>query len=207
MKIHDMFLDESNGHICFGKSIGDLIGTNGKNHLWDERKGTQIDTIVLHYISAAEVKPSSPFCEEAILKIFCDFGVSSHYLINRRGKVMRLVPEEKKAWHCGGSIMPEPDCRTGVNDFSIGIEIMATSVSGFTSLQYKSLSRLCFWIEKRYRKEFKYIGHEQIAGQRAVQLGLRKDVKIDPGPLFDWKRFLSVLDKYRTLLKNNIKRI
>jgi len=197
VKIHEMFLDESNRRVCCGKSIKELITAGGKKHLWDERKGNIIDTVVLHYISAVEVVPSTPFCEEAILKIFCDYSVSSHYLINRRGKIFQLVPEDKRAWHAGGSIMPEPDRRIGVNEFSIGIEIVATPSSGFTKLQYESLGKLCSLIEKRYCKEFTYTGHEHIAGQRAVKLGLRKDVKIDPGPLFDWELFKLMLDKYR----------
>jgi N-acetyl-anhydromuramyl-L-alanine amidase AmpD len=93
--------------------------------------------------------------------------------------------------------MPEPDNRIGVNDFSIGIELMATEKSGFTMLQYKSLCNLCDSIEMRYGRTFSYVGHDQIAGERAVALGLRKEIKQDPGNLFDWQYFSSCMEKLR----------
>ena len=154
--------------------------------------------VIVHYISASEVEPLRPFDTDEILKIFCDFGVSSHYLIGRHGGIIRLVPEQKRAWHCGGSIMPEPDLRTGVNDFSIGIELAATDSSGFTFSQYHSLCLLCNDIEIRYKKEFLYAGHDQVAGNKAVELGLRVDQKIDPGPLFDWFSFNTSIEKLRS---------
>jgi N-acetyl-anhydromuramyl-L-alanine amidase AmpD len=52
---------------------------------------------------------------------------------------------------------------------------------------------LCRDIEKRHGKKFNYVGHEDIAGKTAKRLGLRKDVKGDPGPLFDWTLFKKLL--------------
>jgi N-acetyl-anhydromuramyl-L-alanine amidase AmpD len=138
-------------------------------------------------MSAAGTKPRDPFRLEDILRLFVDFGVSSHYLIDREGVVRQLVPEERKAWHCGGSVMPPPDSRRGVNDFSIGVELVATAQSGYTDKQYDSCARLCVDIERR-RGRMRYVGHEDIAGERAVSLGLRTDAKLDPGPLFDWPK-------------------
>ena len=98
--------------------------------------------------------------------------------------------------------MPEPDNRTGVNDFSIGIELMATEKSGFTELQYKSLCNLCDSIETRYGRTFKYVGHDQVSGERAVSLGLRKEIKQDPGDLFDWQYFFFNMEKLRACRTN-----
>lgn len=89
--------------------------------------------------------------------------------------------------------MPPPDNRTMVNSFSIGIELVATPDSGFTKEQYESCVMLCKDIEKRHVGKFVYVGHEHIAGEAAVQKGLRKDVKVDPGPNFDWERFRTSL--------------
>jgi N-acetyl-anhydromuramyl-L-alanine amidase AmpD len=33
-----------------------------------------------------------------------------------------------------------------------------------------------------------------IAGERAVAMGLRKEPKVDPGPLFDWGFFHRIVD-------------
>lgn len=168
-------------------TVGERLGRTGADRLWEER-GSEIDTVVIHYISAVGLTPRTPYHLPTMLRIFCDYGVSSHYLIERRGRVWRLVPEEGKAWHCGGSIMPPPDDRAGVNDFAIGIELVATHHSGFTKRQYAALAALCRGIECR-RGSMKYVGHEDVAGRRAVELGLRREPKCDPGPLFDWEHF------------------
>jgi N-acetyl-anhydromuramyl-L-alanine amidase AmpD len=193
MKIIQCLLDTRNNARLGNATIAALVRAQGKKHLWDERPSPAADTIVLHYISAVKITPGRPFTLSRILKIFCDFGVSSHYLIRRNGAVLRLVPEEKKAWHAGGSIMPGPDKRMAVNNFSIGIELVATPDSGFTRKQYSACARICRDIEKRQGKKFKYVGHQDIAGKKARKLGLRKDIKHDPGPLFDWRLFKSLL--------------
>jgi Negative regulator of beta-lactamase expression len=189
MKITPCLLDVKNQIIIDKVPLGRHIVNLHKEHLWDDRVHAFIDTIVIHYASAADLDLKRRFDALLVMRIFCDLGVSSHYLINRRGGVYQLVPEKKKAWHCGGSIMPAPDSRQGVNEFSIGIELIATSVSGFTEKQYSSLGTLCADIEKRHGKKMTYIGHQDIAGTRAVDLGLRKDIKADPGKNFDWEKF------------------
>ncbi|MDR0307657.1 MAG: N-acetylmuramoyl-L-alanine amidase [Chitinispirillales bacterium] len=190
MKIHDCLLDIKNRVVVEYSTLGGIIVGSNKDHLWEERVNEQIDTVVIHCMSAVAIKLERPYDLNLLLKILCDYGVSSHYLISRKGKILRLVPEDKKAWHCGGSIMPEPDNRTGVNEFSIGIELAATNRSGFTDSQYDALCNLCIDIEKRHGKKMRYVGHDQIAGKRAVDLGLRKDRKVDPGPLFNWEFFM-----------------
>ncbi|MFP4013006.1 MAG: N-acetylmuramoyl-L-alanine amidase [Chitinispirillaceae bacterium] len=198
MNITDCLLDSHNRIPSGATTIGEKIVLSGKPHLWESRKDGVIDTVVIHYISAVEVDCRSPYELSSVLDIFCSYGVSSHYLINRGGNVYRLVPEDCKAWHAGASIMPPPDNRTGVNEFSVGIELMATHESGFTALQYRSLCRLCIDIEIRYGKKISYVGHDQIAGQRAVENGLRNEPKPDPGPLFDWDRFLNNMSGNRS---------
>jgi N-acetylmuramoyl-L-alanine amidase len=198
VRIQNILLDCNNEFRVLGCSLGDLIGNTGKKHLWDKREKSQIDVIVLHYISAAATCPLSPYDLGAILKIFCDYGVSSHFLIDRQGVVFRLVPEAEKAWHCGGSLMPAPDLRINVNEFSIGIELMATAQSGFTDLQYDSAVRLSLFLEQHFNVEFSYVGHDTIAGPEAVELGLRKELKVDPGSLFDWNLFRNNLSVLRS---------
>ncbi len=81
--------------------------------------------------------------------------------------------------------MPEPDNRTGVNDFSIGIELAGSEQKPFTQKQYRSLKSLLVQIKNRENIR-SILGHEDISGERAVSLGIRQDCKIDPGPFFDW---------------------
>jgi len=185
-RVTECLLDWRNSRLLEAETIGSRILISGRRRLWNPRR-IKPDTVVVHYISAVNIDPRLPFDEDLILKIFCDLGVSSHYLVGRDGAVLRLVPENCKAWHCGGSVMPSPDNRRMVNDFSIGIELAATAESGFTDEQYETLRILAAGLEERYGS-LAWCGHEDIAGTRAVELGLRTAAKTDPGPLFDWGR-------------------
>ncbi len=193
MKIVQCLLDINNEAPAGDSTLSSCIRRQNKEHLWEERAAQPVDTMVLHYISAKNIDSRRPFDLSLILRIFCDCGVSSHYLIDRTGTVLRLVPEDKKAWHAGGSVMPAPDSRTMANGFSIGIELVATPESGFTHEQYASCVLLCRDIERRHHRTFTYVGHQDIAGEAALKLGLRKEIKLDPGPLFDWNLFNRML--------------
>jgi N-acetylmuramoyl-L-alanine amidase len=185
--VTNCFLDISNTTAIDGTTFGALLSAKSRDHLWDNRPAKVIDTVVVHYISAADRAVDNIYDFGAILKIFCDLTVSSHFLVCRNGNAYRLVPEEMRAWHCGGSIMPAPDCRTGVNDFSIGIELVATHDSGFTAEQYDSCAALIKMIENRIQRKCVLVGHQDIAGDEAVRRGLRSDIKRDPGPQFSWQ--------------------
>ena len=122
---------------------------------------------------------------QLVKAIFEIYGVSSHYAITRDGVVIRFVPDSKKAYHAGQSKMPTADARTGVNEFSIGIELLASHPSddptvktpedAYTPAQYQALQylmrRLCAEHGINY-----VVGHDEIAPGR----------KNDPGPLFQW---------------------
>ncbi len=199
MDITPCLLDTRNPLIVDGAALGSRIAATGKEHLWEPRfLPYEVNVIVIHSVSAEALSPAEPFDRRWILKTFCDYGVSSHYLIERSGEILRLVPEEMKAWHAGGSIMPEPDNRQAVNGFSLGIELAASSVSGFSAVQYEKLAGLCSDIERRHGRHFTYVGHEDIAGSRAVAAGLRKDIKTDPGPAFSRQEFLGRLEALRS---------
>ena len=186
MDLRPCLLSDENTMVCAGVALGGRVAVNGHRALWGERGECGIDTVVLHYISALESNPGEPFAIDAILQIYCELGVSAHYMICRDGVVWQLVPEEKKAWHCGPSIMPHPDNRTGVNAFSLGVELVATAASGYTPRQYAALDELVSLLVSRYGPGLRFVGHSDIAGSRAVELGLRTVPKTDPGPLFDW---------------------
>lgn len=151
-----------------------------------------VDTVVVHYLSGINVDADRWDDPQLALQILRDNHVSAHYMIDRLGTAYQLVDESDVAWHAGGSIMPAPDNRRNVNTFSIGIEMIATKGSGFTDEQYGALTRLITEIKGRHAIRH-LVGHDQISGKRAVGLGLRRDVKPDPGPHFDWGRLKSML--------------
>lgn len=131
---------------------------------WGFQKATnrKIDTIVIH--STYNITNSDPFDLDAIInKEYKPAGVSPHYIINRDGKIYRLVEDKNIAYHAGESKMP--DGRTGVNNFSIGIELVNSKTSKPTDDQYNSLKYLVNYLKGRY--SIKYVlGHKDIAAGR-----------------------------------------
>lgn len=64
-------------------------------------------------------------------------GASAHYFVDEN-EVVRSVPEESVAWHCGGSIYYHPECRNGN---SIGVEICSKYADGAYSFAQEALER------------------------------------------------------------------
>lgn len=159
--------------------------------------------VVLHFISNAAMNPENPFIYEDIRKIFVDYDVSPHYMIDREGKIYYLLPETRAARHAGKGELPGfPDYKDDLNDYSIGIELMAIGTEdemgsmlsedayklisqehiGYTEAQYKSLNLLLEDILTRNKRILRnrehIIGHNEYAPNR----------KNDPGSLFDWSK-------------------
>jgi len=107
--------------------------------------------------------------------------VSSHFLIERCGKLVQFVPTHKRAWHAGESVCLG---RSKVNDFSIGIELegLDTDANGFTDQQYATLAELIQVLRSHYPAiaATNIFAHSDIAPGR----------KPDPGPYFDWCRLI-----------------
>ena len=150
--------------------------------------GVTIDLVVIHHISL----PPGRFSGAAIMDLFCNrldahahpsyrdiaaLRVSAHFLIRRRGELLQFVGCDARAWHAGVSRFLE---RVRCNDFSIGIELEGDGQHRFTEPQYRRLARLVGALRERY--PLRYVaGHSDIAPDR----------KRDPGPHFDWRRFLA----------------
>lgn len=111
--------------------------------------------------------------------------VSSHFLVERTGCLVQFVNTQNRAWHAGESICQE---RSKVNDFSIGIELEGwdEDPAGFTCEQYQSLIDLtrCLMAEHSQITSKNIFSHSDIAPGR----------KPDPGPYFDWNRYLNHLE-------------
>ena len=103
--------------------------------------------------------------------------VSAHFLIDRHGHITQFVSCDARAWHAGVSSF---NGREQCNDFSIGIELEGTDTLPYTEAQYQRLSTLTKCLQKRYPLR-SATGHCDIAPGR----------KTDPGPSFDWRRFLA----------------
>lgn len=144
------------------------------NH--DERT-LPIGMVVLHY---TEMEPG------AALDRLCDPAakVSAHYFIGEEGEVVRLVPEERRAWHAGTAFWRGI---RDVNSASIGIELdhpgHLHGYRAFAPAQIDALLPLLARIVQRYDiPRANVVGHSDVAPAR----------KVDPGELFPWDRLAAV---------------
>lgn len=142
------------------------------NFGFEPRNGRKIDTIIIH--SSHDALGQNPFSIEGIIGEYRQYGVSAHYLIGRDGTIYQLVDDKNVAYHAGASKVP--DGRSGVNEFSIGIEMVNTKDGKFTDKQYESLNGLLSILKSEYKIKY-VLGHDQIAPGR----------KDDPWN-FDWDK-------------------
>lgn len=132
------------------------------------------DMVVLHYTGMQT--------GEAALARLTDpeARVSSHYLVEEDGRIFRLVPEERRAWHAGVSYWQgDEDC----NGVSVGIEVVNPGhefgYRKFPKPQIASVIALLSDIRSRWVvPDDRIVGHSDVAPAR----------KEDPGELFPWKR-------------------
>jgi|SRR6185369_12827881 len=136
------------------------------------RSQRKIDTIVIH--SSYNPLGGDPYSVSTIVKTYESYGVSAHYIIDRDGKIYRLVEDKNIAYHAGVSKMP--DGRTDVNNFSIGIEMINKMDTQFTDAEYAAVNGLIASLKKKYPIK-DVVGHSDIAPGR----------KTDPWN-FDWKK-------------------
>ena len=106
--------------------------------------------------------------------------VSSHYMVEEDGRIFRLVPEERRAWHAGVSYWKGD---RNINGVSIGVEIVNPGhefgYRAFPDAQIAAVIALIGDIRERWQ-----IGNDRIVGHSDVAPE-RKD---DPGELFPWER-------------------
>jgi AmpD protein len=151
-----------------------------------------IDLIVVHGISLPPGQYGGPYItqlfanrldprEHPYFAEIAGLKVSAHLLIRRDGAMIQYVPLDKRAWHAGRS---EFQGRANCNDFSIGIELEGSDDVPFTDEQYAALGRLTMALREAYPIRG-IAGHNDVSPQR----------KTDPGPCFDWVRYLAGLCK------------
>ena len=143
------------------------------NFVKKKRLNKDIRAIIIHYTGMQSERESLKRLTTAASK------VSAHYVINRSGKIFKLVNENNVAWHAGKSKWKNYE---NLNKNSIGIELVNKGhqygYQKYTKIQIKKLIKLCKYLIKKYRiKKSLILGHSDIAPLR----------KIDPGEKFPWK--------------------
>lgn len=136
--------------------------------------GRAADMLLLHYTGM-------PTAQEA-LDWLCDPAskVSAHYLVHESGEIVRLVDEERRAWHAGVACWAG---ETDINSCSVGIEIVNPGhefgYRDFPEPQMLAVEALAFDIVTRHPiPPERVLGHSDVAPAR----------KQDPGERFDWAR-------------------
>ena len=139
---------------------------------WDER-ALPVTMAVIHYTEMER---------EAALQRLTDpeAKVSAHYFISEDGEVIRLVDEDKRAWHAGASYWRG---HKDVNSASVGIELdhpgHGLGYREFAEAQIEALVPLLNAIVRRHDiPRANVVGHSDVAPAR----------KSDPGELFPWDR-------------------
>ena len=147
--------------------------TYSPNYNIRKRQKNAIKSIVIHYTGMQSERES--------IKRLCSLKskVSSHYLINRNGKVYNFVKDSNIAWHAGKSRWYK---YKNLNFNSLGIELVNKGhrfgYTNFTNKQISKLVKLCLLLIRKYKiKKRNIVGHSDIAPLR----------KIDPGEKFPWE--------------------
>ena len=139
-----------------------------------KRLNNSIKIIIIHYTGMQSERESLDRLTDPKSK------VSSHYAINQKGKIFRLVNDNQIAWHAGKSCWGK---YKNLNKNSIGIELVNKGhqfgYTNFKKRQLSSLIKICKSLIKKYKiKKRNIVGHSDIAPLR----------KIDPGEKFPWKQ-------------------
>lgn len=160
---------------------------------FNQRPLGEISLLVIHNISLPAGCFGLPYIDQLFKgcldtkadNSFSDLAqlqVSAHFLIRRNGECVQYVSCNDRAWHAGVSRYGE---RENCNDFSIGIELEGTDTEVYTNDQYQKLTELTQALIAQYPSlnAERIVGHSDIAPLR----------KTDPGPSFNWERYLKTL--------------
>jgi N-acetylmuramoyl-L-alanine amidase len=133
-----------------------------------------VTMLVLHYTGMPDAASAIQWLANPESK------VSAHYVVTEDGRIVRMVEEEKRAWHAGRSHWRGV---TDINSASIGIEIVNPGhewgYRPFPEAQIDALIPLVNEIIRRHHiTRGNVVGHSDIAPAR----------KTDPGELFPWHR-------------------
>ena len=154
-----------------------IITNFSPNYSKKRRPIKEIKFVILHYTGMQSEIESIKRLKNPKYKVSC------HYLINRKGKVIKMVDAKYVAWHAGKSKWKK---FINLNNYSLGIELVNRGhkygYQNFTNEQIFNLIKLCKILKKKYSiKKENFLGHSDIAPLR----------KIDPGEKFPWKKLSS----------------
>ena len=149
----------------------DFIDTPSPNF---DARALPVSMVVLHYTGMIDGASAIARLADPEAK------VSAHYVVAEDGQVVRMVDEDKRAWHAGRSWWRGT---SDINSASIGIEIVNPGhefgYRPFPEAQIEAVIALLAGIMERHSiTRGNVVGHSDVAPAR----------KEDPGELFPWHR-------------------
>ena len=129
------------------------------------RSNKGIKIIVIHYTGMQS--------EVDALNRLTDFKskVSCHYLINEKGQIISIIPDNYTAWHAGKSRWGK---LSFLNKYSIGIELVNPGHNfGYKKFRKKQISALIQLIKKLIKKycwSFRYSTFKKKRSWRKISL-------------------------------------
>jgi N-acetylmuramoyl-L-alanine amidase len=147
-----------------------IVDLPSPNH---DARDAAVDMLILHYTGMKTAQAAIARLRDPAA------AVSAHYVVDEDGAVLRLVPEDRRAWHAGISHWRG---HGALNARSIGIEVVNPGhewgYRDFPVLQLAALCDLCIGIVARHKIPARnVVGHSDVAPDR----------KEDPGERFDWR--------------------
>ena len=126
------------------------------------RKPGNIKFVVIHYTGMQSKRASITRLMSKKHKVSC------HYLIDRSGNIIKMLDDNKVAWHAGKSKWKNFN---NLNETSIGIELVNKGhkiyYEKFTNKQINNLIKLSSFLKKKYKiKKSNFLGHSDIAPLR-----------------------------------------
>ncbi|CAJ0578571.1 unnamed protein product, partial [Mesorhabditis spiculigera] len=136
------YCDSKGGFKPTGFSIVD-----SENSFWNSH--SQINNvrdktiIVVHHTVDATLKDSLAAMEKS--------GLSVQYIVDRDGKIYRLVDDFHRAWHAGAGVWRGDGCAVDdTNSRSVGIETVNTGGEPFPAVQVKALHELIGYLRTKW---------------------------------------------------------
>ena len=176
--------------------------------------------VVIHYFSAKNVDPDNAYDLETCRRLFLDLNrpraerewfmlegnwpekrmhASAHILIGRDGTIWKLIEYDKQAYHAGKSVL---NGRINCNGWTLGVELVGKSDSGFEDEQYEALAGLLRLFCTNYEIPRDSIAGHDTVRRNAIEAGMRAKPKYDPsgqsdglGDNFDWALAYELLDE------------
>lgn len=138
----------------------------------DRPSGAVINCIVLHSTVAPTIE------ETAAIFLDPKSKVSAHYVVGKNGRVVQMVPIERRAWHAGIS---ELEGAPHVNDYSVGIEMVNRNdgIDPYPDAQIEAVAGIIRLLRSRFNiPDSRIVSHAQIAlpfGRKSDPVGFDFD--------------------------------